>query len=146
MNGIKMSDCKFYVNEVERTVICVIPNTGNLLWDFLRDNVRWHDIDMYYAIDGALEKELYLPNSFMGKAVCAEEDEWNEETGRLIAYSRAKNKCYKSFFKRANNLVQTVDRRLGDMIDTFNNFGEKISSHEDILHAKIDHLLDTVKE
>lgn len=146
MKGIKMSDCKFYVNEAERTVICVIPNTCTLLWDFLKDNVRWHDIDMYYAIDGTLEKELYMPNSFMGKAVCAEEDEWNEETGRLIAYSRAKNKCYKSFFKRANNLVQTVDRRLGDMVNTFNEFGEKISSHEDVLHAKIDHLLDTVKE
>ena len=25
MEGIRMSDCKFYVNEAERTVVCVIP-------------------------------------------------------------------------------------------------------------------------
>ena len=25
MNGIKMSECKLYVNEPKRTIVCVIP-------------------------------------------------------------------------------------------------------------------------
>jgi hypothetical protein len=79
-----------------------------------------------------------MPVSFMGKAVCAPEDEWNEETGRLIAFSRAKDKCYKSFFKRANLLVQTVDRRLGDMITTFNDFGLKLDSKREALQKVIE--------
>ena len=36
MNGIKMSDCRFYVNEEERTVICVIPNTRCMLLNWVR--------------------------------------------------------------------------------------------------------------
>lgn len=158
MNGIKMSDCKFYVDKEARTVICVIPNkiyhkdgsittVSKMVEDFIEKNFRFNDIDFDFALNYSWqERNLEMPVSFMGKAVCAPEDEWNEETGRLIAFSRAKNKCYKSFFRRANNLVQTVDRRLGNMVSAFNELGEKISSHDDILNAKIDHLLDTVKE
>jgi len=76
----------------------------------------------------------------MGKAVCAAEDEWNEETGKLIAFSRAKDKCYKSFFKRANTFVQTVDRRLGDMIEMFNDFGMKLEDKREGMRQRIEGL------
>lgn len=140
--GIKMSNCRFYVDETERTVKCIIPNTRDLLFNFIKEHFRWNDIDMLYAIDQRLEKELYMPCSFIGKAVCAEEDEWDETTGRLIAFARAKNKCYKSFFKRANFLVQTLDRRLGDMITDFNNFGMRLDVRREQLQEKIDQKLD----
>ena len=115
MNGIKMSDCRFYVDEEARTVVCVIPKTKYMLEDFAKDHFKWNDFDFDFGIDYAYMKSLYLPSSFMGKAVCAPEDEWDEELGRMIAFSRAKDKCYKSFFKRANRLVQTLDRRLGEI-------------------------------
>lgn len=126
MNGIKMSDCKFYVDEAARTVICVIPNTKLLLSNFIQQHFGFRDINMCFALNYDFEKELFMPKSFMGKAVCALEDEWNEETGRVIAYAKARDKCYKSFFRRANTLIQTVDRRLGDMIDAFNDMGMKL--------------------
>ena len=138
MNGIKMSDCKFYVDEDARIVVCVIPNTNDMLIDFVREHFRWDDVDMDYAIDYHFEPKLQMPRSFMGKAVCAAEDEWNEELGRKIAFSRAKDKCYKSFFKRANLLVQTYDRRLGDMIETFNDFGLKLDSKREALQNYIE--------
>ena len=138
MNGIKMSDCKFYVDEDARVVVCVIPNTNDMLIDFVREHFRWNDVDMDYAIDYHFEPKLQMPRSFMGKAVCAAEDEWNEELGRKIAFSRAKDKCYKSFFKRANLLVQTYDRRLGDMIETFNDFGLKLDSKREALQKVIE--------
>lgn len=138
MNGIKMSDCKFYVDEDARVVVCVIPNTNDMLIDFVREHFRWDDVDMDYAIDYHFEPKLQMPRSFMGKAVCAAEDEWNEELGRKIAFSRAKDKCYKSFFKRANLLVQTYDRRLGDMIETFNDFGLKLDSKREALQNYIE--------
>ena len=138
MNGIKMSDCRFYVNKEERTVVCVIPNTKFALREFIEENFEFPDFDVYCGISyDYLQKELKLPHSFMGKAVCAAEDEWNEETGRLIAYSRAKDKYYKSFFKRANRLVQLIDRRLSDMIELFNNFGMKLEAKQGTLQAKI---------
>ena len=55
----------------------------------------------------------------------------------MIAFSRAKDKCYKSFFKRANKLVQMVDRRLGDMITMFNDFGMKLDDKREALQTKI---------
>lgn len=150
MNGIKMSDCKFYVNEETRTVVCVIPNkirhkngditiVSAMVEDFIEKNFRFNDIDFDFALNyNWQEKNLEMPHSFIGKAVCAKEDEWNEETGRMIAYSRAKDKCYKSFFKRANRLVQTLDKRLGDMITMFNDFGMKLEEKREALQAKIE--------
>lgn len=141
MNGIKMSDCRFYVNEEERTIVCVIPNTKYMLEDFAKDHFKWNDFDFDFGIDYGYMKSLYLPNSFIGKAVCSKDDEWNEELGRMIAFSRAKDKCYKSFFKRANKLVQTLDRRLGDMISLFNDFGIKLDTKKNDLEEKIEDLM-----
>lgn len=141
MNGVKMSDCKFYVNEDERTVVCVIPGTRKMVLNFIEDHFSFNDVNLYDSINTWGNKwydELELPSSFMGKAVCAEDDEWNEELGRKIAFSRAKDKCYKSFFKRANKFVQTVDARLGDMIDMFNDFGLKLENKREALQQQID--------
>lgn len=151
MNGIKMSDCRFYVNQDERTVVCVIPaeierdgetyKTKYMVTDFIYDHFEFADFDLT-VLEPKLRKQLTMPNSFIGKAVCAPEDEWNEETGRLIAFSRAKDKCYKSFFKRANLYVQTLDRRLGDIITEFNDFGMKLEEKRGKIQEKIDAALN----
>ncbi len=93
-----------------------------------------------------LEQELEMPNTFIGKAVCSPDDEWDEELGRKIAYSRAKDKCYRSFFKRANNIVNLIDRCLGRMMDIFNNFGARLETNREILQAQIEHKLPPEKE
>lgn len=141
MNGIKMSDCDFYVNEDKQTVVCVIPNTEMMLLDYIKDNFSWRDVDMSYAIDSKLLEELYMPKSFVGRAVCAEGDEWDEDTGCLIAFSRAKDKCYHSFYKRANKYVQTIDRRLGDIVESFNVLGVKLEDKRSAINAEIKALL-----
>lgn len=147
MKGIKMSDCRFYVNEAERTVVCVIPQfveegnwrkfTSDMVTDFIEDNFMFPEIDFHYALESKLTDELKMPSTFMGKAVCAPEDEWNEEIGKLIAFSRAKNKCYRSFFKRANHFAQVIDKRLGDIIDSFNDFGLKLEDKRQELEKRI---------
>ena len=136
MNGIKMTDCRFYVNEVERIIVCVIPNTTYMVEEFIDDNFNFSELDV--SIYGKLRKHVRMPASFTGKAVCAPEDEWDEELGRKIAFAKAKDKCYKSFFKRANLFVQAVDRRLGDMITIFNDFGMKLENKREALQQQID--------
>lgn len=145
MNGIKMSDCRFYVNEAERTVVCVIPNTRDMVIDFIHEHFRWNDIDFWMGMD-RIESKIDMPHSFVGKAVCDPSDEWNEETGRMLAFSRAKDKCYKSFFKRANRFVQTVDGRLGDIITIFNDFGLKLENKREALQKQIDERIPTAEE
>jgi hypothetical protein len=144
MNGIKMSDCKFYVDKEARLVVCVIPNTQGMLRDFIEDHFRWSDLDFDFALSFKFSNNaLRMPYSFSGKAVCAEEDEWDEELGKMIAFSRAKDKCYKSFFKRANRFVQTVDARLGDMINLFNGFGLKLDNKREALQNQIDERINS---
>ena len=144
MNGIKMSDCRFYIDEEARTVVCVIPNTRDMVEDFIMDHFSFPEMEI--SAYSRLRKAIRMPYSFMGKAVCAEGDEWNEELGRLLAFSRAKDKCYKSFFKRANMYIQAIDRRLGDMINVFNDFGVKLGEKKDVLEQKIDELISKTEE
>ena len=135
MNGIKMSDCRFYVNEEERVVICVIPDTQEKFIDYVYDKMRRGKVRFVYEWVFT-SKELQLPKQFIGKAVCSKEDEWNEETGRMIAFSRAKSKFYKSFFKRANILVNTIDKTLTSMVNTFNSFGDVLNQKDlDLMSA-----------
>lgn len=134
MNGIKMSDCRFYVNEEERTVVCVIPYTRLKFLSYIYDKFMYHR-NICFKVD---ERELELPKQFIGKAVCSKEDEWNEETGRMIAFARAKNKFYKSFFKRANLLINTIDKELTYMVETFNSFGDVLNQKDSDLAAEIE--------
>ena len=138
MNGIKMSDCKFYVNEAERVVVCVIPNTQCMVERFIYEHFRWRDFDMVDLMTYYTEQSLYMPDSFMGKAVCSADDEWDEELGRMIAFSRAKDKCYRSFFKRANQYINALDRRLGEMVSTFNDLGSKLDAKREALERQIE--------
>lgn len=143
MNGIKMSDCRFYVNEEERVVVCVIPNTGNMVENFIMENFDFKQISIPFGLAyDYIEKHLRMPPSFMGKAVCAEGDEWNEEVGRKIAFLRAKDKCYKSFFRHANHFVQMVDRRLNDMIESFNTLGMKLEDKHQLLQKEIEESIE----
>lgn len=156
MKGIKMSDCRFYVNEAERTVVCVIPQfveegnwrkfTRNMVTDFIYDNFSFREMDFRYSMNPAFVDELEMPNTFIGKAVCSPDDKWDEEIGKMIAFSRAKDKCYKSFFKRANRFVQTIDRRLGDMIEKFNDFGMKLKDKRLGLEQKINEKIGIEEE
>ena len=151
MNGIKMEDCKFYVDEEKRTVVCVIacdPDAENpirvdrLVIDFIMDNFQFPDIDFDSAVNyGKLYQALKMPKRFVGKAVCAEGDEWNEELGRKLAFYRAKDKCYKSFFKRANLFAQKIDQRLNQAMDMFNEMGVKLDENRDKLLDEIDEML-----
>lgn len=127
MKGIKMSDCKFYVDEAKRTVVCVVPRTHNMVAQFLHDSCEFNDV---WFGGSRLRDKIEMPKSFSGKAVCSPDDEWNEEIGKKLAFKRAKEKVYTSFFKRASTYVNTIDRRLNEMITRFNDFGAKLDENQ----------------
>jgi len=143
MSGIKMSDCRFYVDEDARTIICVIADTKDFVVrdaviDFLDEQFRYNDFDVNLAVCySSLRDDLKMPRSFMGKAVCSEDDEWDEEAGKLLAFKRAKTKFYNSFFKRANILMRALDRRLDDMVKTFGQLGIKIEDNMNAIDQQL---------
>lgn len=132
--NIGMEDCRFFVDEERRTVVCVIENTGNLVKDFFdTERAVWDDSPnqlVHIFPNYRLSHKLEMPDRFVGKAVCAPEDEWNEEAGRLIAFDRAKHKLNVSFFKRAQLFVDMVDEAFTKMVATVNKYGERLSIGE----------------
>lgn len=136
--NIKMSDCAFYVNKDKKTVVCVIPCCEDDLYYFVRE--RWYDgAKVGFDMSDKLTERMTMPTSFMGKAVCSDEDEWDEEFGREIAFYRAKEKYYRSFFKRAREFMLAADHEMERLCDDLNAIGDKITN-------KLQHMEDHIKE
>jgi serine/threonine protein kinase HipA of HipAB toxin-antitoxin module len=70
-----------------------------------------------------------MPDRIVGVATCDENDEWNEEIGKAIAFSRAKYKLHNSFFKRANTFANECGQALNKLIDSLNDYGEQLSAN-----------------
>lgn len=138
--NVKPEDCRYIVNKDKRKVICLIENTKYSFLNFANDNFVLNP-DCYDNPWGKLysniSKNLVMPNRFCGVATCNETDEWNEDTGRLIAYSRAKDKLNKSFFKRANLFINTVDKHVNDAVDILNKLGSRLEASTERRHQKI---------
>lgn len=142
--NIKMDKCRFFVDEEKRTVICVIENTRNLVRDFF--DLSWWNGDVNPSAHvmisprARLDRYMTLPDRFVGKAVCAPEDEWNEEVGRLIAFDRAKEKLATSFFKRAQEYVTEIDAAFTDMVTRVNEYGARLENGMKKRHQHIKRL------
>lgn len=143
--NVKPEDCRYIVNEEKRKVVCLIENTKYSFLNFANDNF----IVSPDSLSGPwgtmtlpnLHDRLVMPNRFCGVATCSKEDEWNEETGKLIAYSRAKDNLNKSFFKRANFFINTVDKHINDAVDVLNILGQKLETSTERRHKKIENII-----
>lgn len=114
---------RFIVQPERRKVVCIISNTKYYLGDF---------VDLWgndWCAPNRIEDILRMPDRFVGVATCDENDEWNEEVGKAIAFSRAKYKLHNSFFKRANTFVNECDRALSKLITSLNDYGEQLSAN-----------------
>lgn len=131
--NIKQKDCRFIVKPEERVVICILEGEWieDAVHNFIGDlEDSYFDLCAY----GKLHRQINMPRSFIGKAVCAPTDEWNEELGKLIAFSRAKSKFYTSFFKRGSLYINTLDRAVDRLYDAFNDMGASL----DLNHLKLE--------
>lgn len=116
-----MRDCKFYVNEEKRVVVCVINTTE----DKLADDI-WSITHTFNPYDFPC---LEMKNRFVGRATCSPDDEWNTETGKLLAYKRAKHNFYTSYFKHLNKFVNAIEDELDSIEAKFDKFGENLSKN-----------------
>ena len=127
MRGNKI-EARYIVDKEKRKVVCILTNTKNALQNFITNRSD----DIIYAIPVHLwEKNISLPRTFSGVASCAEGDEWDEEIGKKLAYSRARYKFDKSFFKHANWFIRYCDKTIDGLYTSINKYGEKISNNYD---------------
>lgn len=141
--NIRPEDCEYIVKEDERKVICILNDTKHLFTKFTAYNLPL-PLDGVWNSGRPLSKlynQLLMPTRFIGVATCSLNDEWDEDTGKLVAFSRCKDKVNKSFFKRANLLINTYDQWLDDAETTLNELGYKLSVNTERRHEYIKSLL-----
>lgn len=141
--NVKPENCKFVVNEKNKTIVCLYEGSETEFIDFINDNCKLAPLYSYYVGTPTekLYKKMLMPNRFVGMAVCGPDDEWDEQTGRLIAFSRMKDKLNKSFFKRANTFFEIIDRWLNESVEILNEIGDKLEKNQDKRHNRIKELV-----
>lgn len=136
--NFSMEDCNFYVDEENRTIVCVLEGTKDMFHEYCSEKLY---ISPWCFFSNSTVKRfttsLDMPNRFVGIARCAPEDVWNVVLGKKIAYLRLREKVFKSFFRRANTYINTYDTVLEESAALINNFGEKIARELDSRDAYI---------
>lgn len=135
--NITPKDAKFFVDEKNHVVTCVIENTHHLFKDFCIRNFKINSLSLLTSFVDPFFDKLEMPNRFVCQARCSEDDEWNVETGKLIAFSRAKDNLNKSFFKRANFYINTLDKWIDDAATLLNKVGDRLSINTEHRHNLI---------
>ena len=140
--NVKPNDCRFVVNKDKRTVVCIYENSSQDFIKFIDNNCKLSSHSIIWSDAGMrLHDKMFMPNRFVGVAICGPNDEWDESTGRLIAFSRMKDKLNRSFFKRANTFINTIDSWINDTVDILNTIGEKLEINQDKRHKRIEELV-----
>lgn len=133
---MKQSECKFVVNEEKRTITCIYHCDGDAVIDYI-DHYCVNCQYLGVLFFSKLPKNLQMPTVYVGIARCSDEDEWNEELGKLIAFRRMKNKYYKEFFRTLNEWIHRIDKCLDVLIDEANMFGIRVEGAMDRLDDEI---------
>lgn len=149
--NITCDDATFYVNKKKGVVVCVIDNTQDLFKQFALENFRIsYTCDTVYNlthnINSCLSEKMNMPEKFTGIARLSKDDEWNEEIGRAIAFSRAKDALLKSFLKRINTYVDTLVKWLNESLDMANKLREKLVVNSQRRHSYIDQFIGVEPE
>lgn len=143
--NVNPEDCRYIINIDKRKIICLIENTERMFITFAANNfdIPYDCMDSIWssATPKHLHEKLRMPNRFWGIATCSEEDEWDEEKGKLLAFAKAKNKLNKSFFKRANLYIHTFDKSINDAVEILNTLGDKLTANTARRYAKLNKLL-----
>ena len=123
--GVNKKNCRFYVDEAARVVVCVIPDTRSTFISFLEENLYQNEI----MLPLPNYRDYDFPSSISAKAKCAPEDEWDEEFGRELAYQRAKEKFYRYFFNYAEKYLNFCVNQLIKCIRVFDDVQTRIEKN-----------------
>jgi len=134
--NVKQSDCKFYVDEENQKVVCVIEETSGLFFRYIEN------FNLQLTAPTKFWESLTMPRRFVGIATCHEGDTFNVETGKLIAFNKAKIKLTTSLFKRARIYIDRINKEFTAIVENFNDFGERVSTNTEKREERIKTLVE----
>lgn len=125
--GVNKKNCRFYVDEAARVVVCVIPDTRSTFISFLEENLYQNEI----MLPLPNYRDYDFPSSISAKAKCAPEDKWDEEFGRELAYQRAREKYYRYFFNLADKYFAYIEKQVSRCAELFNGIQARLNKKAD---------------
>lgn len=117
---VREENCKFYVNEEKRKVVCTYDADAFIIDDYINEKLPLYTSD--------LMKQAKITAHFTGVATCAPEDKWDVAIGKRVAFLKMRKKFYRSYFNAANRVIDYLDNILAGIVTDFNTFGEKVES------------------
>lgn len=116
---MRFNNCKFVINEKERKIICIFKCSARTAIEY------FEDITPFFI---RCKEENLMPKTFVGIATCSQDDEWNVNLGKRIAFNKMRKKYYSSFFKRIQHMINDIDENINGIIENTNKFGDKIAA------------------
>ena len=129
---MNINNAVFHINKEKGVIICILPNTQEAFIDFVSLNFS---VIQYYP--NKMYNKLLMPKSFIGVATLADGDTWDEDFGKFLAYSRARDKYNKSFFKRAATFINEMETSIDQMVNVINLYGKSLEKSSIYRHNKI---------
>lgn len=128
---------QYFTDKEKGIVVARINDCKRDFISFLFDSCDQSALAYHAPFSDKEYDQLLMPNSFVGVARLGENDVWDEELGKQIAYQRAKHKRDVSFFKRANMAVRLYERELDKLCKLFDGYGTRLSNNASYRESKI---------
>lgn len=128
---------QYFTDKEKGIVVARINDCKRDFISFLFDSCDQSALAYHAPFSDKEYDQLLMPNSFVGVAQLGENDVWDEELGKQIAYQRAKHKRDVSFFKRANMAVRLYERELDKLCKLFDGYGTRLSNNASYRESKI---------
>lgn len=123
MDVLNKAFIEYDVDPQHRIVICTAKNTKWLFVDFLHNN------SFNFSITTELLDKLEMQPEFWGRAVALNEDVWNEQEGKLLAYHRMRKKISKAMRKRMKTFKKLINRKMELFEEDFDNYMKKVDNN-----------------
>lgn len=126
-HSIRREDVKYHVNKEKKIVVAILEHTEDLFINYIEENGGLYS---YESIWRDLKK-YSMPARFVGISKCGPDDEWDEDFGKLVAFDRLKEKLNKSFVKRANTYVHSIEEALDNFCDNTQIYLNKLAKNSE---------------
>lgn len=119
--NISKNNCQFILKPEERKTICILAIPPNLLERYIRElNTK-----MPIIWTTNIVKLLQISLQYTGIATCSEEDEWDDEVGKDVAYIKAKQAFAADFISHAYSFFNFFTSAIQTMKDNCDALNEE---------------------
>lgn len=126
---------EFYVNEEKRTVVAVLSVPQNAMGNEMLRIMSKESNNHFGIEDCMIGKSMALAGRYEGKAVCHNEDEWDEEKGMQLAKLRA----LRLYMRDRQRIATLITNVFDGIVNRFEDAEDYCGYALDYLEEAIEH-------